>query len=185
MKKVCMMFADGLEEVEALAPLDLLRRGAVDVTTVSITGKREVTGAHQIPILTDRLFDQVDFDQMDMIILPGGMPGTLHLEECEPLKEKLLEFAGQKKHLAAICAAPRVLGSLGILKGKRATCYPGNEDQLLEALVSEDFVVTDGNITTAKGMGAAVDFGLELLRILIGEEKMQKIKDAIMYPKHS
>ena len=130
MKKVSIFLAEGFEEVEALTQVDLLRRAGAEVTMVSISGAREVAGSHGIVVTADQVFAEMDFSDMDLLVLPGGMPGTLHLKECAPLLALLKDFHEKGKKLAAICAAPTVLGAAGLLKGKKAACYPGCEDGL-------------------------------------------------------
>lgn len=181
MSKVYAFLADGFEEVEALAVIDLLRRAKVDVTTYSIMNDLEVTGSHNITVKADQMIDQVDWDQADLLFLPGGMPGTLHLGSCEQLTGQLKAAFKEGKRIAAICAAPSVLGELHILEGKKATCYPGFEEKLLGAEHVTDGVVTDGTVTTARGMGFAVDLGLELIRLLVSEQVSNEIKDSIQY----
>ncbi|MBQ7433911.1 MAG: DJ-1/PfpI family protein [Lachnospiraceae bacterium] len=174
--------ANGLEEVECLAVVDILRRAKEEVKLVSVTGAREVTGSHQITIKADALIEDVDFTQADLLFLPGGMPGTVNLGNCELLCRQLQAFAAEGKRLAAICAAPSVLGQLGILKGKAATCYPGFEEKLTGATVTTAGVVTDGNVTTAKGLGVALELGLELVKLLQGAEQSEGIRASIQYP---
>ena len=181
MCKVLAFLADGLEAVECLSVVDVLRRAEVDVTMVSVTGRKEVTGSHGISILTDALFEQVDTGEADVLFLPGGMPGTTHLKEHSELAKALESANREGRRIAAICAAPSVLGSLGLLKGKTATCYPGYEDQLVGASCSQAGVITDGNITTAKGLGYGLDLGIELVRLLLGSEHALKVKRAIQY----
>jgi len=181
MAKVYVFFATGFEETEAVIPVDLLRRAEIDVCLTSITGKLEVTGSHGITILTERLYDEVDFSDGDMLLLPGGQPGTTNLSNYEPLCELISEWNREKKRLAAICAAPTVFGKLGLLKGAKATCYPGCEEQLLGAITSTEVVVTDGNITTSRGVGTAIEFAAEIIRLLRDEETAEKIKGNIVF----
>ncbi len=181
MAKVYIFLAEGYEEIEGLTVVDLLRRADIDITMVSITGNILVSGGHQIVSVADILFEDVDFSDADMLVLPGGMPGTKNLSDHKGLDLLLKEFYAKGKQLAAICAAPRVLGTKGLLKGKQATCYPGNEDALLGAQVVSAAVVTDGNITTSKGMGTAIDFSLSLIKSLKGEDEAEKIAKAIQY----
>lgn len=181
MKKVYAFLASGLEEVECLAVVDVLKRAGVEVSLISISDTREVVGSHQIHITTDACFSQINPLEADCLFLPGGMPGTKHLGEHAGLCEALLLAAQEGKHLAAICAAPSVLGQLGLLKGKTATCYPGFESQLEGATYSRQGVVTDGAISTARGLGYALDLGLELARILVGEKTAAEVKAAIQY----
>ena len=181
MKKVSVMLADGFEEVEALTAVDLLRRAKIYVDTVSITDDFTVHGAHGINVQTEDLFDEVDFSETDMIVLPGGMPGTTNLKEHEGLKKVLLRFAEEEKYIGAICAAPTVLDEIGILQGKRATCYPGVESQIKDAILTRIPVMRDGNIITGQGVGTAIDFALKLVEVLAGEEKAKEIAEAIVY----
>ena len=181
MKKVCVLLADGFEEIEGLTVVDLLRRAKIYVDTISIMDDYIVHGAHGINVQTEDLFDEVDFDEFDMVVLPGGMPGTRYLGECRPLTELLLQFFREGRKVAAICAAPSVLGGLGIPEGKKAACYPGFEDKLKGAEVVFDQVVRDGNVTTSRGMGTAIPFALDLVSQLVSEEKAQELKTGIIY----
>ena len=177
---IYMFFAEGFEETEALAPLDLLRRAALNVTTVGV-GSKAVTGSHGITVITDITDSELELSSdLEAVILPGGMPGTLNLDAC-PAVHFALDTANAKGAIiAAICAAPMVLGKKGLLKGKEAICYPGFEEHLTGAVISDKKVVRDGKTITAKGMGVAVEFGLELVKALKDAETAQKIKTAIM-----
>ncbi len=175
--KTLLFLVDGFEEIEALATVDILRRGKVDVTTVSITGKKEVMGSHNIPVIADILFEDTDFSNKDMLILPGG---TTALNNHEGLKEKIKEFYNSGKKIAAICAAPMVLGGLGLLKGKRATAYPGFEQYLDGASFSPEAVIIDGNIITGRGPGFSMQFALTLLEVIKGKEEADKIAEALL-----
>ena len=181
MSKVNVYLADGFEEVEGLTVVDLLRRAGIETDMVSIMGRKEITGARKIPVLADKLFEEQD--DPDVIVLPGGMPGTLHLKAHEGLADLIRKADKEGKLLAAICAAPSILGHLGILNGKKATAFPGFEKDLTgaEVLTAPVKVVTDGNITTARGMGASIELGLELVRLLISEEKAQEIGRSVQY----
>lgn len=182
MSKVYAFIADGMEEVECLAAMDVLVRAGVEVTLVAIGEKRQVTGSHHFTVMADRLFSEIDPADADVLFLPGGMPGTNHLAEFKPLGEALKAAVASGRRVAAICAAPSVLGDLGILEGRRAICYPGFEERLKGAEVAAGAgVVTDGNVTTARGLGWALDLGLELTRLLKGQETARKIKAAIQY----
>lgn len=181
MSKVFAFFADGSEEVELLAVVDILKRGGQEVTLVSVTGKRDVISAHQIKIQADYEFSEVDCKDADVLFLPGGMPGTRHLGAHEGLLNSLEEAHKENRRIAAICAAPSILGKLGILEGKRATCFPGFEPELKGALYTKQGVVTDGNITTARGLGYALDMGIELLGLLTDKEHARQVKEAIQY----
>ena len=181
MSKVYAFLADGLEEIECLAVVDILRRAGIQCETVSITGDDWITGSHDIRIITDKLWKEIEIGEEDVLFLPGGMPGTRNLGEFEPLCEALKKKHAQGGRIAAICAAPSVLGDLGLLQGKKATCYPGFEDRLTGATHVPDGVVTDGNITTARGMGFAIDLGLELVKLLKSEEDAKSLKAAIQH----
>lgn len=177
---IYMFLADGFEEVEALCPLDLLRRAELSVATVGV-GKREITGAHGITVIADTTTDLFCGDDAELVFLPGGMPGTLNLASSEVVRRAILEANGNGKYVAAICAAPSILGDLGLLCGKEAICYPGFEERLAGATVSERRVVRDGNIITAAGMGVALDMGLMLIELLCGKEKADQIRSAVIY----
>ena len=166
----------GFEEIEALATIDILRRGGVNIQSVSLTGDRTVTGGHQISVIADYLFEDVDFADAQMLIIPGG---TVKINEHEGLKREILAFADQGKLLAAICAAPMVLGGLGLLQNKKATCYPGYEKYLIGANVTDAPVTVDGNITTGRAAGCTIEFALQLLRQLKGEKVAEDIKQKI------
>ncbi|MDF2486320.1 MAG: hypothetical protein K0R46_2488 [Herbinix sp.] len=185
MAKVYLFLAEGFEEIEGLTVVDLLRRANIDIIMVSITGDIHVTGSHQITTVADALFEELDYSDADMLVLPGGMPGTKNLQEHKGLDHLLREAAYNNKRLAAICAAPRVLGVKGLLQGKRATCYPGNEDSLLGAHVINAAVVHDGNIITSKGMGTAIDFSLSLIKVLKTADEAGRIAQAIQYLHYS
>lgn len=182
-KKVSVFLVDGLEEIEGLTVVDILRRANVEVSMVSVTGRRQVQGAHGIGIMADETFEEADFSETGMLVLPGGLPGTTHLQEHEGLRELLLAFDREEKQIAAICAAPSVLGGLGLLRGKKACCYPSFEEKLDAAEVLYDPVVTDGHITTGRGMGAAIPFALRLTELLCGKETAEKIGKSILYEK--
>lgn len=181
MSKVYIFLADGHEEIEALTVVDLLRRAGIDIETISITGNRQVTGSHGITTTADKLFEEIDCDAADMLVLPGGMPGTKNLEAHEGLMENVAAFAASDRYIAAICAAPTVFGHKNLLSGKRACCYPGMEEGLLGAEVSFDKVTVDGKIITSRGMGTAIDFALTIIEKLDSKEKAEKIGKAIVY----
>ncbi len=178
---VYMFLAPGFEEVEALCPLDLLRRAGVDVCTVGVGGTL-VTGAHSITVqadITDEQFLALEALTPEMVILPGGMPGTLNLDASPAVDAAIKAAVKNNGYLAAICAAPLVLGRRGLLKGRRATCYPGFEDELTDAVEVGGKIIRDGKIITATGMGVALEFGLELVSVLKDPETAGKIKEAI------
>lgn len=176
---IVVLLANGFEEIEALTPVDVLRRAGLNVVTVGLSGK-EIRGSHGITVMADALPEDIDLTKVEMVILPGGMPGATNID-AHPFTDKVINAVTKSGgRLAAICAAPLVLGRRGLLKGKRATCYPGFEVELCGATVTGEGVVTDGNITTAKGMGVALEFAKELIRVTIGEEKAKEISTAIM-----
>ena len=181
MKKVGIFMADGCEEIEGLTVVDIVRRAKLEMTTISITDKKEVTSSHNVTFLTDALASEVDFDGFDAIVLPGGMPGTLNLGASDMVNKVIKKFAGEGKIVAAICAAPSVLGAAGLLEGRHATCHPGFEEKLTGAITSEDAVVVDGNIITSRGMGTAIDFGLAIVDCLtdFDEEVVEHVKKGI------
>ena len=181
MAKTAIFLAEGFEEIEALTVVDLLRRAGIEITMTSITGTRQVTGSHGIKVEADALLDEISFDDIDMIILPGGMPGTNNLDSCEPLKAQIKAFADAGKRLSAICAAPRVFGKMGILNGKRATCYPGNEEFLAGADPQTTEVVKDGNFITSRGMGTAIPFGLAIIEEFLGKEAADDMAAKIIF----
>ncbi|MEG1294452.1 MAG: DJ-1/PfpI family protein [Clostridium sp.] len=184
MTEVYAFLADGLEEVECLAVADVLIRGGVNVTLVSIGERRDVSGSHGFRIMANKKIDEVNLEEADLLFLPGGMPGTKKLGECKVLCDGLLKANQRGKRIAAICAAPGLLGDLGILEGRKATCYPGFEDRLTGAEYTSTGVVTDQNITTARGLGYALDLGIELLRILKNDETALRVKQSIQYDQH-
>ena len=182
MSKVYIFFADGLEEIEGLTVVDMMRRAGIDISIVSINGTFTVTGSHKITIGADVLLEDIDADTADMFVLPGGLPGTTHLAENLLLSDILKKTYSNGKYVAAICAAPSVLGGLGILHGKNATCYPGFEDKLTGAVCKTDNVVTDGKVITSRGMGTAIEFAAQLVSLLKGEEKAgEDLKKSIMF----
>ena len=175
---IYVFLADGFETIEALAPVDMLRRAKFDVTTVGVTGKTVKT-SHNINVLADITKDELNIEDADAIILPGGMPGTLNLEADATVQTSIDYCADNGKYICAICAAPSILGHKGLLKGKEAICFPGFEDALSGAIISEKYVVTDGKFVTARGAGVAVDFGLEIVKALGGSELSNKIRETI------
>ncbi len=181
MKKVSVLLADGFEEVEALTAVDLLRRAKVYVDTVSITDDYKVHGAHGINVQTEDLFDEVNFVEFDMIVLPGGMPGTINLMEHEGVRRVVRSFVEEGKPVGAICAAPTILADLDLVKGKRITCYPSCEPDIQGAVLTHAPVMVDGNIITGQGVGSAIDFALKLIEKLLGAEKAKEIAEAIVY----
>jgi 4-methyl-5(b-hydroxyethyl)-thiazole monophosphate biosynthesis len=183
MKKIAVFFAESYEEIEALTVVDMCRRADIQTEMISVTDSLTVTGAHAIPVKMDKMLSEVDFDALDMIVLPGGWPGTPNLEKVADFMEKVKVFAESGKYVAAICAAPSILGHLGILAGKTACCFPGFEEELTGASVSYNSCEVDGNIITARGMGCAIDFSVEIIRVLSGSEKAEEIASKIIYKK--
>jgi len=180
MKNLYVHLAEGFEEIEAITIIDVLRRAGLSVISVSLTQNRIVKGAHNIEIKADLLFADVDYSKGMMIILPGGMPGANNLNEHEGLKRQIVEYQNKGLYLAAICAAPIVLGGLGILSGRRAVCYPGYEAHLIGADVQSDPYIVDDKIITGRGIGAALDFSLEIVRILKSEESALELSRAML-----
>lgn len=181
MEKIGIFLADGFEEIEALASVDILRRAGEEAEMISVSGRQMVEGSHGIGVRADRMLADVDFSELKMILLPGGGQGTVHLEACEPLMEKLDEFYKNGKLVAAICAAPSIFGHRGYLKGRRATCYPGFEAQLDGAEVTEGPAERDGNVITGRGMGRSIEFALKVLEALQGEEAVRDMADKICF----
>lgn len=175
---IIILLANGFEEIEALTPLDMLRRAGLDVKTVGLNGQ-VIAGSHGINVFCDALPDDIDLSDVTMAIFPGGMPGSLNLDTSPYSDEVISAVTKNGGHLAAICAAPLVFGRRGLLDGKKATCYPGFEGELRGAEIIDAGVVTDGNITTARGMGVALDFAEELISICLGKEKADAISKAI------
>lgn len=176
---VYLFLADGFEEIEALAPVDLLRRAGIEVKTVGVGGS-VITGSHGIPVTTDLCAENAPLtNALDAVILPGGMPGTKNLEASKEVQAALDFAAANGKLLCAICAAPSVLGHKGLLNGKEAIAFPGFEGDLLGARISEKAVVKDGNVITAKGAGVAVDFGLAIVAALKDSAVASKIRAGI------
>ncbi len=172
----------GFEEMEAIAPIDILRRGGAEVKTVSVTEEKVVTGAHGIKVSTDITYKEIETENLEGIVLPGGMPGTLNLEKSDAV-QALIDYAVNNNLLiAAICAAPSILGHKGLLKGKNATCFKGFEKDLEGAVVLTDKVVKDNNIITCCGAGAAYDFGFEILGYKEKDrKKATEISDSMRY----
>lgn len=181
MSRIAVFFAEGYEEIEALTVVDICRRAGVEVQMVSVSGEKTVSGSHGIGVQMDMCFDEVDFDSLDMIVLPGGMPGTRNLEAHEGLMAQVDAFDRAGRYLAAICAAPSILGHRGILQGRRAGCYPGWEEHLKGAQVSMDDATVDGHVITGRGMGCAIPFSLAIVAQLLGQEQADKVENGIVY----
>ena len=176
---IYMFIAEGFEEIEALCPLDLIRRAGLDIKTVGI-GSNYITGAHGITVKTDITDAQYANDTADMIFLPGGMPGTLNLASSDAVASAIKKAVADDAYIAAICAAPSILGDMGLLNGKQAVCYPGFEDRLTGAEIPDCKVVLDGKILTAKGMGAALEMGLTIVEIFCGKITADKLRHAVI-----
>lgn len=175
---VYVFLADGFEIIEALAPVDVLRRAKVDTKTVGVTGKT-VKSSCGVTVTADITIDEFDFYDVEAVVLPGGMPGTINLENNEKVQSAIDNAASVNVPVCAICAAPSILGHKGLLDGKEAICFPGFEDALSGAKISENYVVSDGNFITAKGAGVCIDFGLEIVKKLRSEELADEIKHTI------
>lgn len=181
MSKIAVFLAEGFEEIEALTVVDLARRAGIDTQTVSITDKHIVTGSHDIRVEADTCIADIAFDALDMIVLPGGMPGTTNLEACEALTAQVRAFLEAGKRVAAICAAPGILGRMGLLEGKTAVCYPSVEPDLKGAHIPQTEVAKDGNLITGRGMGTAHAFALAIVEELCGAEKAKALGENIVY----
>lgn len=173
-----MFFADGFEEVEAIAALDVIRRANIEIKSVGV-GSKEITGSHGITVICDSLINELTEADIDGVILPGGMPGTLNLQNSKSVNEAVDYCFENNKLIAAICAAPMILGQKGLLKGKNAVCFPGFENDLIGATVSDKYVCTDGNIITAKGMGSAINFGLAIVEYFKDFETAEKLRGTL------
>ena len=180
MKTIFVFLAEGFEEIEALTPVDVLRRAGLSVQTVSVMDEQVVAGAHDVPVLADKMFAEINPEDAEMILLPGGLPGATNLDAHEGLSQLILDFAEADKPLAAICAAPLVLGNRGLLQGKKATCYPGFETYLQGAEYTAALVEKDGNIITGKGPGAAMEFAFAIVEKYCGMDKVNELKQGMM-----
>lgn len=180
MKKAIVFLAEGFEEMEALGTVDILRRAGVNALTASITNDVNVSGSHGIKVVADATLGTLDLSDADALILPGGLPGSTNLNECVPLKEALLEQYRKNKIVAAICAAPLVLGGLGLLKGKKATCYPSFEPKMIGAEATGNATETDGNVITGKGPGFVFNFGLALVKALRGDAVAEEVAAGLL-----
>ena len=177
---ILVLLADGFEEIEALCPVDIMRRAGLSVTTVGI-GKKEIIGSHGICVCADVTDSDVKFENIDLIFLPGGMPGTKNLDASETVHKAIDLAVEQNAYITAICAAPMILGKRGLLNGKSAVCYPSFEEYLIGATVPNDEkIIVDGKIITAKGMGVAQELGLTVVSLLCGNEKSAELRKAII-----
>lgn len=181
MEKICVFLAEGFEEGEALIPVDLLRRAGAQVTMASISSCLDVQGSHGITVKADALASQLSMEEFGLLMMPGGLQGTNHLLHSELVKQAVLQFAQEGKWVAAICAAPSILGSLGLLQGRHATCYPTVEEKCTGAILTREEVCTDGHFITGRGLGAAIPFGLALVSAVAGPAESQRVKETIVY----
>ena len=181
MQTVYVFLANGFEDIEAISTIDVLRRGGLNVLTVSINDTLQVTSAHNVCINADVLFDDADFSEAQLLVLPGGLPGADNLKAHDGLRQVLTAHAAAGRHIGAICAAPIVLGNACLLDGKKATCYPGFEDALGEACHVAEGVVTDGNITTAMGPAFSLPFAYRLLEQLTDSDTAQQVQLGMLY----
>lgn len=179
MGTIYVFFANGFEEIEAFTAVDVLRRAGLEVEMVTVTDDEVVAGAHDISMICDLYFRYPGYADAELILLPGGMPGADTLSKHKGLNQLIRDFMEEGKPVAAICAAPIVLGRQGLLKGRRVTCYPGYEQELEGAVCTGEQVVKDGNLITGKGPGAAMDFSLAIVDMLLGKEKVAELKDAM------
>lgn len=179
--KPVIFLAEGFEESEALLPLDILRRGGIDAITVSVTSEKIVKSSHGVQIVADATMDEITAADVQMIILPGGLPGATNLDACAALDKMIMDFAAQGKPMAAICAAPMVYGKRGLLKGKKATCYPGFDKYLDGAEYTGNLVEKVDNFILGKGPAAAAEFGFAILEKLAGREKADEVRKGMLY----
>jgi len=177
---IYIFLAEGFEEIEALCPLDIMRRAGLSVKTVGI-GSNEITGSHGITVKADIRDTEFDGSDAEMIFLPGGMPGTLNLASSKIVTDAITEAVKKQKYIAAICAAPSILGDMGLLQGKEAICYPGFEQRLDGAIISSNTVAADGKIITAAGMGVALEMSLLIVELLCGKIRSDELRAAVIY----
>ena len=178
---IYVFLATGFEDIEAIAPVDIMRRAGLEVQTVSITGEKVVMSAHGVGITSDLLLSDVDFSQAEMLVLPGGLPGSTNLDACKPLTSAIKRHFEAGGAIAAICAAPLVFGHLGLLEGRRATCYPGVEPELKGSSYTAAIVERDGCIITGKGPAAAFEFGYTIVDFFLGEGASQPLRKGMIY----
>ncbi len=178
---IYLFFSTGTEEIEALGTADIIRRAGLDLKIVSVTGERLVTGAHGMNIQTDILFEEADFFEADLLVLPGGMPGAANMAAHSDLCERIRDHVYLGRPIAAICAAPLVLGRLGLLEGKRATCYPGFEGELAGATCTGALVEVDGQFITGKGPAAVFEFGYTLVELLKDKATADALRQGMLW----
>ncbi len=177
--KVGVFFGTGYEEIEALSVVDVLRRGKVEVEMIGVTGSH-VSSSRGITVKMDKVIEDLDFDQIDMIVLPGGVPGVKSLQENDLLMDKIKEFSKKQKWIGAICAAPSILGHLSLLENEEATCYPGYENELGCKKIADEGVAVSGKFVTASGAGYSLLFGLKLLEIIKGKDVSEAVKKGML-----
>lgn len=177
--QIYLFLAEGFEEIEAIAPIDIFRRAGLQVTTVSITNEKAVTGAHGVTVMADSIFEETNFAENCFLFLPGGLPGTTNLDNHSGLKALIQKQSEKGNKLAAICAAPSVFGKMGLLADKEAICYPGFENQLQKATLSSSNTIRSGNIYTAKAAGSAIEFALMIVTDLKGKETAEAIRSGM------
>lgn len=181
MAKIALLFTTGTEECEALNVADILRRAKEDVSIISVSGSKTVTGSHNITIIADEIIEEHDFSMDDVLVIPGGMPGTNSLEANEDVQAAVDKLNAEGKLICAICAAPKIFGHKGLLAGKKAGIYPGMEAELHGANVSFDAVSVDGNIITSRGLGTAIPFALAILEKLEGHQAAVEMANKIVF----
>ncbi|MDO5100513.1 MAG: DJ-1/PfpI family protein [Eubacteriales bacterium] len=181
MKKAVILLAEGFEEIEALTVVDILRRGGVEIDMVSVTDEKLVYGKNRIPVMADAIFAQTDFTDVTTLVLPGGIPGVPNLKQHDGVKTLVTRFMRQGRQVAAICAAPTLLGGWGLLEGRTITCYPGSEADCPGATVTNKEVVKDGNLITGRAMAAAIAFALEVLTQMADEDRAVSVAQGIVY----
>ena len=181
MAKTAIFLAEGYEEIEALAVVDIFRRAGIETDMVSISDELLTKGSHSIRVMADKLLKDANFEEYDMLVLPGGLKGMQNLEACEVLMEQIDAFYKSEKYIAAICASPSIFGRRGILEGREATVYPGFEEELKGAIVVDEQAVDSEHVITGRSMGGAIDFALLLVEKLLGEDKAEEIAEQIVY----
>ncbi|MEE1312469.1 MAG: DJ-1 family glyoxalase III [Lachnospiraceae bacterium] len=179
--KVFVFLADGFEEIEGLTVVDLLRRAQIETITVSINDTKQVVGSHKIPVIADVIFDEIKEEKADMVVLPGGMPGTLNLKEHKGVESMILSNYHEDRYIAAICAAPSVFAELGLLDGKTATSYPSFEEALGKSNYVYDKVAVDGKIITSRGLGTAIEFAGKMIEILKDKKTADNVLESIVH----
>ena len=182
MCKAIVFITDGTEEVECLTTVDIFRRAGIDTTLVAVKDERKTVSSHKVTVEADLTLDEADLSDADILFVPGGMPGVTNLLSCDKLIEQIGKSYEEGKYISAVCAGPSVLGKAGILKGKRATCFPGWEDKLFCGEYTGEGVTVDGRIITGRGLGFSIELALELVRILKGEEAYLDLRGRIQHP---